>query len=213
MKRCRFIAYSVIFSAMLLSGCKNHKDNVAADPTIENLPESTLEISSSAQVEPEIFDKYQGEWSLKSNKKADLIISESSVNFISYDILERSDNVEKIYTFYLQKDDDGNIIIVNSHKQNVYSISLSDEEILTITDIGTKNNERTYSKISDNTTIPTIKTDPYIGMPESIVESSSWGIPKKKNRTESTNGTTEQWIYDRGYIYITNGFVTTIQTK
>lgn len=213
MKISRFIAYPVIFSTILLYGCGNPKDKFTADSTIEISSEITTELSSNEQIESEILDKFQGEWSLKNSKKVDLIISESSVNIISYDILDRSDNVENIYTFYLQKDDDGNIIIVNSYGQKVYGISLTDETILTITDISDKNNERIYSKISDNTTIPTIKTDPYIGMPESSIESSSWGIPKRKNKTESTKGTTEQWVYDRGYIYITNGFVTTIQTK
>lgn len=55
------------------------------------------------------------------------------------------------------------------------------------------------------------RVEPAIGMTESEVCSSTWGMPKKKNKTETENGTHEQWVYEDGYIYFDNGYVTSIQ--
>lgn len=56
------------------------------------------------------------------------------------------------------------------------------------------------------------KKEPYIGMTADEVRNSSWGEPKKINKTTYEWGTTEQWVYsmDR-YIYLENGRVTAIQ--
>lgn len=50
-----------------------------------------------------------------------------------------------------------------------------------------------------------------IGMTAQDVLQSSWGKPKKVNRTVTSSGTREQWIYGGGYIYIENGIVVAIQ--
>lgn len=39
----------------------------------------------------------------------------------------------------------------------------------------------------------------------------SWGKPKDINRTQTYNGTHEQWVYDDGYLYFENGKLTAIQ--
>ena len=52
-----------------------------------------------------------------------------------------------------------------------------------------------------------------IGMtPEEVVEKTNWGRPQKKNRTTTTRGTSEQWVYGNGnYLYFENGRLTAIQ--
>jgi hypothetical protein len=39
----------------------------------------------------------------------------------------------------------------------------------------------------------------------------SWGKPKKKHDTVVTGRVEEQWVYDGGYLYFTNGILTGIQ--
>lgn len=75
---------------------------------------------------------------------------------------------------------------------------------------------KTDEKISENTTLPkakAAKADPAVGMSEIDVRVSTWGSPKKINKTTTAYGVREQWVYDRGYIYIENGYVTAIQEK
>jgi len=53
--------------------------------------------------------------------------------------------------------------------------------------------------------------EPYIGMNSDEVRDSTWGEPKKVNKTTYTWGTTEQWCYsDYRYIYFENGVVIAI---
>ena len=40
---------------------------------------------------------------------------------------------------------------------------------------------------------------------------NEWGNPTKINKTETVNGVREQWVYDKGYVYFTNGEVDAIQ--
>lgn len=50
-----------------------------------------------------------------------------------------------------------------------------------------------------------------IGMSAEDVLASSWGRPEKVNRTTTAMGTREQWVYDSGYLYFTNGRLTAVQ--
>ncbi len=53
---------------------------------------------------------------------------------------------------------------------------------------------------------------PKIGMTAEEVKKSTWGEPKKINKTTTAYGVSEQWVYygDK-YIYLENGVVTSIQ--
>lgn len=52
---------------------------------------------------------------------------------------------------------------------------------------------------------------PSIGMSKNEIEASTWGKPKKINKTTYEWGTTEQWCYSNyRYIYFKNGVVTAI---
>lgn len=57
------------------------------------------------------------------------------------------------------------------------------------------------------------KQEPTIGMTASQVKASTWGSPRKINKDTYSWGTTEQWVYSRGYIYFENGKVTSISER
>lgn len=50
-----------------------------------------------------------------------------------------------------------------------------------------------------------------IGMTDQDALDSSWGKPRKINRTINAYGVSEQWVYDGGYLYFKNGVLTSIQ--
>lgn len=50
-----------------------------------------------------------------------------------------------------------------------------------------------------------------IGMNRERVLQSSWGKPRKINRTTGAQYEDEQWVYDGGYLYFHNGILRTIQ--
>lgn len=51
----------------------------------------------------------------------------------------------------------------------------------------------------------------HIGMTQQDALDSSWGRPRKVNRTTTARGEREQWVYDGGYLYFEGGVLTTIQ--
>ncbi len=52
-----------------------------------------------------------------------------------------------------------------------------------------------------------------IGLNTEGVLKSCWGRPAKVNVTTTTTRNREQWVYDAGYVYLTDGLVTAIQTS
>lgn len=50
-----------------------------------------------------------------------------------------------------------------------------------------------------------------IGMSQDEVRQSSWGRPNSVNRTSTSRGTHEQWVYGGGYLYFEDGILTTVQ--
>ncbi|GAB6152947.1 hypothetical protein JCM17380_16970 [Desulfosporosinus burensis] len=60
--------------------------------------------------------------------------------------------------------------------------------------------------------LPTIKPQPKIGMTANEVLNSRWGKPDKVNRTTTSYGVSEQWVYSSvGYVYLKDGIVDAIQ--
>lgn len=56
------------------------------------------------------------------------------------------------------------------------------------------------------------KREPVLGdSSEFIMNHSSWGKPKDKKIIVRSNGTDEEWIYERGILYIKGGELTSIQ--
>lgn len=50
-----------------------------------------------------------------------------------------------------------------------------------------------------------------LGMTPEEVIASSWGKPKRINRTTTAAGERQQWVYSGGYLYFTNGVLTAVQ--
>jgi len=55
------------------------------------------------------------------------------------------------------------------------------------------------------------KSGVQIGMTMQDVKDSSWGRPRKANRTIMAYGVREQWVYDGGYLYFEGDILTSIQ--
>lgn len=74
------------------------------------------------------------------------------------------------------------------------------------------NNTEEYNRVGASTDIPKAKSSPQIGMTARQVEDSTWGAPKKINKTTTKYGVREQWVYNGSkYIYLDDGIVTAIQ--
>jgi hypothetical protein len=52
-----------------------------------------------------------------------------------------------------------------------------------------------------------------VGMTPDEVVKSCWGKPARVTTTQTATGRSEQWIYRSGYVYLTDGIVTAIQTS
>lgn len=52
-----------------------------------------------------------------------------------------------------------------------------------------------------------------IGLTAEGVRRSCWGAPIRINTTMTASHTREQWVYGGGYLYLTDGIVTSIQTS
>lgn len=71
-------------------------------------------------------------------------------------------------------------------------------------------------KISNDIQLPETSyvPEPSIGMTATEVTTSTWGKPKKINKSTYSWGTREQWVYGDGrYIYLEDGIVTSISTS
>ncbi len=155
------------------------------------------------------IDKFQGEW---EGEYENVIISGPDVNFIHYDIADET-LVSNIHTFHFEHDENGKLIVCNPSSQPRYVLSITKKGQLICKSIDEDEEKKIYNYKSDNTELPEIKLDPKIGMTKDEVLNSTWGYPQKKNTTETLKGTREQWVYEKGYIYLFNGIVTSIQKR
>lgn len=179
------------------------------------------EVSSIAQPEPSESDEvrfgnkldpFQGEWKSTKSDNIRLVISGDEVNSIFYDDFETG-VVKDIYTFYFGFDENGELVVLNQHKQPRQTIEVNENGQLLRQNIPPDDKTETYEKASDSTNIPEKTLEPAIGMSELEIIASTWGPPKDKNKTTTANGESEQWVYEDGYIYFENGKVTAIQEK
>lgn len=189
------------------------------DMVVKKKDDATLEeirlylTGRPAQASEELLEAvavYQGEWQLNEYRKA--VISADTVNFVHEMEISGKHSVS-VNTFYFAFSPDGVLLINNQHGQARYNISLLEDGRMQILSISGDDEPDIYEKISDSTVVPEEKGEPEIGMTEQEVYASSWGYPNKKNTTTTASGTREQWVYDYGYIYLTNGIVTSIQTN
>lgn len=159
------------------------------------------------------LEPFQGEWEdIKLGMR--LIISGKTVNFVHLDGLKKDKwrKVSNVHTFYFDLDESGNLIVSNAFAQPAYTLKIDENGQLIRKSInGSSDEGDIYKKVSDNTNVPNVPVEPSIGMTESEVLASKWGSPKKRNETITATGKREQWVYDKGYIYFENGYVTAIQ--
>lgn len=220
---CGVLATGIVLS---LAGCSGGgEETQTATPSgsqqqAESEPQqpvSTPEPDGTAIQEPEtdkfgdMLDPFQGEW-----KRADiesdvwrLMIDGKQISNVCYDT-DRTVLEVKEYEFDL--DDAGNLVVTEYGKPRyVYTIDENGQLVSEKNGTGTTT---LYEKVSDTADVPDApeeKLEPTIGMTESEVYASTWGTPKKINRTETAYGVREQWVYDEGYIYLKDGRVTSIQ--
>ena len=178
-------------------------------------PAEAPQLDETEAPEPDKFgnmlDPFQGEW-----KRADiesdvwrLMIDGSQISNVCYDT---DGTVLEVKEYEFDLDDAGNLVVTEYGKPRyIYTIDENGQLVSEKNGTGTTT---FYEKVSDTANVPDApeeKLEPAIGMTESEVYASTWGTPKKINRTETAYGVREQWVYDEGYIYLKDGRVTSIQ--
>nr|WP_305141595.1 hypothetical protein [uncultured Acetatifactor sp.] len=221
LNKTRLISILLLCASIYLPGCSTQQSTVmdtGSSPAtteeatiIDTDPEPTEEVTEiSYEVAEEDIVAFQGEWKEKGAKYRKLIISGQTVNFISFDIVRNTEIVDKVFTFCFEYDENDQLVVCNQYHQPRYVFSITEDgqlkEQSTYSD-----DETLYDYVSENTDVPDAVPDPAIGMTADEVLTSKWGYPKKKNITQTATSTSEQWVYDQGYIYLTDGIVTAIQ--
>lgn len=153
---------------------------------------------------------FRGEW--RRSEYGKVIINDDTVSFVHENEISGK-KYTSVYTFFFAFAEDGTLVINNEHGQPRKTAVILSDGTLQIQSIGDSDEPDIYEWVSDSTVVPAEKGDPEIGMTELEVYGSSWGYPKSRNKTTTAAGTREQWVYDFGYIYLTDGIVTAIQER
>ena len=148
---------------------------------------------------------------------------------VDYDFIYKYNNIANLYNEEIKKNneknnlnsdeycnqftgnynDSGNSYYVYENKDKYQKI-IDDNKIFF-------NYLREYAKVYESNRIKETKSiekkEPKIGMTSEEVKNSTWGSPKKVNKDTYSWGTTEQWVYNQGYIYFTNDKVTSISER
>lgn len=151
----------------------------------------------------------QGIWYDKYSEKNIVVIKDYSIQF--------EENVIELFEttyrgrFALRNEDNTIIVMLDTDNQiRIYTDDYGDD-IYVSREKYDENKERKEKELNEKKK-QEIKIEPYIGMTSIQVENSTWGKPKKINKTTYEWGTTEQWCYSNNrYIYLDNGIVTSIQ--
>ena len=196
----------------MLNSCTQQEITETLPPESAPLKtETAIDITESQEISAELLEAvspFQGEWVGESGR---VIVNGINISFIhEYDIVGKE--YIYVYTFYFGFSNNNTLVVNNSHGQARYIISLPEKDTMQKQSIGSEDAPDIYQYASASTTIPAERSDPKIGMTESEVYASSWGYPKTKNTTEGATSR-EQWVYDFGYIYFSNGVVTSIQER
>lgn len=192
-----------------------YMDNTGAEPLIKsNVTANDLRKLVGAIDFGNELDPFQGEWMTEERSRYHrLIVSDDTVNFVSYEDIEESTVVRDVLTFYFSKDDNDQLVVQNQHGQTRYFLALNESGQIVVSDPSADEEPAIYEKVSDNTEVPNVTPEPAIGMTEMEVMASTWGWPEKRNKTTTAGGESEQWVYEDGYIYFKDGVVTAIQER
>ena len=164
--------------------------------------------SNKYMLESEIYSQLQGTW--KVDYWTEWIIKGKNLYKI-YDSAYKKNAYDKYY------------LIIENSAHFIVSENENNAETSIIYELTYENNELSYNpygkiitvkKTNTKTELPTtiyIK-EPYIGMTKEEAENSTWGSPKKINKTTTSYGVHEQWVYSSNrYLYFENGKLTSIQ--
>ena len=148
---------------------------------------------------------------------------------VDYDFVYKYNNIANLYNEELKKNNEKNIINSEDYcnsftgnyndSGNSYYVYEDKDKYQKIIDDNKIffNYLREYAKVYESNRIektkPIEKKEPKVGMTTEEVKNSTWGSPKKVNKDTYSWGTTEQWVYNQGYIYFTNGKVTSISER
>jgi tetratricopeptide (TPR) repeat protein len=173
--------------------------------------------------ECEFLQKFQGVWYINVGLSGDYNSGVFYINFSGRKCTEkrtyyfRSDlNYEYTYDYEIK---DNKIIVLREDRTYFYTSYEnytfyfdSDNNLKWVsTDfwIGDKPVEKEMWK-TENDSYSAGKRHPSIGMTADEVRNSTWGYPDDINKTVTSYGTTEQWVYGNKYIYFRDGVVTSI---
>lgn len=219
MKRIILMLVSVLMLLSLTAcgGKHGNSQSPASLPTEESsvntqesaAPQTSQQEESAAPQFGDMLDPFQGEWDRTDYEE--IFISGDEVNFVHYDLFDEG-VVSDVFTFNFGFDEDDNLVVVNQYGQPRYTLAINDDGQLEVYSI-IEDKKEVCEKLSDSTEVPEKTPEPAIGMSEIEVMASTWGYPKHINKTTTKYGKSEQWVYDKGYIYFENGIVTAIQEK
>lgn len=190
-------------------GAQKAIENSTSDNQRETLKTSKGETDRGDKF-GDILLPFQGEWQQTESPHTKIIVNGEELNFL-YESTIRDKEYRDVNTFYFDIDSNGKLVVSNQYSQPRYNVIIDYETGVMLIESLTREDSKTYEKISDSTEVPTPKVEPEIGMTADEVRSSTWGAPQEINKTETANGEHEQWVYENGYIYFDSGYVTSIQ--
>ena len=211
------VTFIVIIFAVTHPSTKANPPTESADQ--ESTKETTTDsrpsvaeiiIDISTEVAEEDIAQFQGEWKDTESQYKKLLIAGSTVNDVFYGVIDNSGFKQFVDTFYFKYDENHQIVVCDEANQPKYILSIPEYGKLKMESVS-DDFVRIYEYVSNNTNILLVALDPVIGMTAENLEQSTWGYPNNKNITETASHTKEQWVYDQGYIYLTDGIVTAIQ--
>lgn len=206
---CTLLTALLIFSLCACGGEKTENKSPETDTQQTTQTPETESLGPSAEL-LEAVSPFQGEWKRGEYSKA--IVNDNTISFI-YEHEISGKQYTSVHTFFFAFSEDGTLVINNKYGQSRKKATILSDGTLQIQDVGDSTEPDIYEWVSASTTVPAEKGDPKIGMTELEVYGSSWGYPKSINKTTTAAGTREQWVYDFGYVYLTNGIVTAIQER
>lgn len=156
----------------------------------------------------DILSKFQGKWIGVNGNSTGMKIKGTKIKVYWFENGKVTSVVDFNIPLALVKKDRGNVIDI----EFVGSIQkMEDTLVLDNSKLIWSNNNFNLEYEKGDFTEEMIE-EPQIGMTADEVLHSTWGKPKKINKSTYSWGTKEQWVYyGNKYIYLENGIVTSIQ--
>lgn len=193
-------------SQELFKKLSNYKDSSTLLGDLNNRLMIDGEWRGTAKVKSEWISNYSYDtthhWIIKGNACYNIFSSETAYyDYNTYYCLFK-DNI--LYVFYSEsaKEDLEKALYKMKYENGTLTYAID------------STNNMVLKKESDNTVLraKSFIEEPRIGMTKSEAEKSTWGKPKKINKTTTAYGTHEQWVYSGyRYLYFDNGKLTSIQ--